>query len=127
MGARRVKSLVEYWPIIVVALQAVTAWAAWSLRTLAKKEIVETVALSEARTARETARLDARVDEHGDRLLRAESGLTEARKDIESLPTKADIARLEGQVAGVGREVKSAADGIHRLEVFFIQKGVEHS
>ena len=60
--------------------------------------------------------LDARVQEHHDRLGRVETKL-------ETMPTKADIARLESDVRSMMRELGSVDAGVKRIEQFMMERG----
>ncbi|MFN4177391.1 hypothetical protein [Phenylobacterium sp.] len=115
------KALAEYWPIINVFFGGFFVWVCWSLRQLAKNEIEKSALAQDKRLAQ----LDGRVDGHDTRLTKVEGTIEEIRKDIEVLPTKADFARLEGEVKGVGLNAAAAANGVQRIEGFFLKKGVE--
>jgi len=59
------------------------------------------------------------------RVSAVESRLSVIESEVEDLPTKADIARLEEQVRGVDHNVNRAQLGIDRIENFFLRMGVE--
>lgn len=63
------------------------------------------------------AGLDSRVQEHHDRIGRVETKL-------ETMPTKADIARLESDVRSMMRELGSVDAGVKRIEQFMMERGV---
>lgn len=115
------EALLKYWPVLLFPLNLLTAWAAWSLRQMTKNEIA--VAVS-ALQAKDTAICED-VDDHDTKINRLLDKVEEIEKDILDLPTKADIARLEGEVRGVGNQVSAAAAGVGRLEAYFLQRGVE--
>lgn len=112
---------------LVLAINAVTAWAAWSMRQFAKSEVHKIVDAAVTRLTKRDDGLAADAQGHGDRILTAEGQISEIRKDILDLPTKADLERVAGKVESVGREVISTHEGIRRIEGFFLAKGVERS
>lgn len=59
------------------------------------------------------------------RMSDAESRISACEIRIEDLPTRADIARLEAEIKGVGQQVGAANAGIDRLEGYFLQRGVQ--
>lgn len=117
------EKLLQYWPVLLVALNAFTAWGAWSLRQLAKNEI----AASEGRLGVQIKGLATDLDAQDTRMTKIEGRVAEAERDISNLPTKADLARVEGEVKAVGRTVDAANEGIRRLEGFFLERGVERA
>lgn len=117
--------LLKYLPLIAFALQVPMVWVAWSLRQLAKTEVGKVVSEAEARLSAKDDAMDHRLDSHGDRLLQAESKIGELTTDIGNLPTKADMARIEGEVKAVGREVGATNAGVARLEGYFLKRGVD--
>lgn len=118
---RVLQALAQYWPIINVFFGGFFVWVCWSLRQLAKNEIAKSALAQDERLAK----LDGRVDGHDTRLIKVEGHIVEIRNDVEALPTKADFARLEGEVKGVGLNAAAAANGVQRIEGFFLKKGVE--
>jgi septal ring factor EnvC (AmiA/AmiB activator) len=58
------------------------------------------------------------------RISQVESRLSVIESEVEGLPTKADIARLEEQVRSVDHNVDRAQRGIDRLESYFLQTGI---
>ncbi|MFD3263346.1 hypothetical protein [Phenylobacterium ferrooxidans] len=120
-----IAALMKYWPMALVVLNAVTAWAAWSMRQFARSEVQKIVAEATAVLQARDREISDIVHEHGERIIKAEGQITEIRSDILDLPTKADLARVEGEVKAVGREVTSTNAGVQRIEGFFLAKGVE--
>ncbi|MDP1617328.1 DUF2730 family protein [Phenylobacterium sp.] len=114
--------LIKYLPLALFLLNALTVWACWSLRQLAKSEIAEAVA---ALRAKDEAICED-VDEHDTKITRLEGQVERIERDIENLPTKADIARLEGDVKEVGSAVRAVQSGVGRLEGYFLTRGVEN-
>jgi hypothetical protein len=104
----------DYWPIAATALQGLLVWVAWSLRQVAKAEI-----------AAVDTKFTDKFDDHDVRIQGVESRMATAEGDIKELPTKEDLARIEGEVKGVGIKVSTANAGIQRIENFFLQRGVD--
>lgn len=108
------KQFLEYWPILLVAAQVLLA---------------ALILWVEARTTRKVDQAVAPVKgELGDverRVGKLEIRLEDAEGDIKNLPTKADLARVEGEVKGAHQEAAAANAGIKRIEGYFIAKGVE--
>lgn len=122
------EALAKFGPMaLVLAINAVTAWAAWSMRQFAKSEVHKIVDAAVSRLTQRDEALTGDIHNHGDRILTAESQIKEIRADILDLPTKADLERVAGKVESVGREVISTHEGIRRIEGFFLAKGVERS
>ena len=118
-------ALLKFWPIVIVALNVFVAWVCWSLRQLAKNEVTRLVDASEGRLFAKDAEMDARLDEHHDRLMKAEGHIGEIRADIDQLPTKSDLTRVEEGLKAVGREVAAVNAGVGRLEGYFLKRGVD--
>lgn len=125
------KALLPYWPMISTFLSllisGLAVWVCWSIRQFAKTEVERITASSETRLAAAIREQETRVDGHHDRIGEAEHSIREIRDDISNLPTKADLARVEGEIRSVGNEVGAANRGITRIEGFFLAKGVERS
>ncbi len=115
-----VKQLLQYWPILLFAFNIITAWAAWSLRQLAKNEINAAVAKLQAKDDL----ICLEVNEHDTRLTKAEGKIDALRQSVLDLPTRFDLEKVAGDVRGVAREVSAANAGIDRIEGYFIQLGV---
>lgn len=113
--------LLKYWPVALFVLNVLTAWAAWSLRQLAKEEIGK---LAEKLQAKD-GELAEEIDGHDTRLTQLDGRVGHIEGEIQKLPTKADIERLEGRVNSVGTEVGTVHAGVKRIEGFFLAKGVE--
>ncbi|MDB5432409.1 MAG: hypothetical protein JWP35_3525 [Caulobacter sp.] len=114
-------TLLKYWPVLLVILNGLAAWAAWSLSQAVKGEI----AVAVAKLEKADKSLEGDVAAVETRTTRIEGRMDNVEKDILDLPTKADIARVEGQVKSVGDAVAGAADGVKRLEGYFLHRGVE--
>lgn len=110
------KELLQYWPVLLVILQVATVVITWWLKDLAEREVERKVKVERDRIAVLEGRMST-----------ADNHILDLTKDVENLPTKADIARLEGEVRGVGREVLAANAGIERIEGYFIARGVERT
>lgn len=113
--------LLKYWPVALFALNALTAWAAWSLRQVAKDEIAKLASKLQG----EDAKLADVIDGHDTRLTQLDGRIGHVEGEIQKLPTKADIERLAGEVNKVGAEVGTVHAGVKRIEGFFLAKGVE--
>lgn len=124
-------AILKYWPMIgtfvAVGANGVMLWVAWSLRQFAKNEVERIV--KEAVTALRQSDLhtDQAVDAIESRVTRMEGAIETLRGDIGDLPTKADLARVEGEIKVVGQAVDAAANGIGRLEGYFLTKGVDRA
>jgi len=116
-----VEELLKYWPIAVFLLNLLTVWACWSLRQLAKIEIAAAV----RSLSQKDEEICGEVDEHDTKITKLEGRVEHIEDDIAELPTKADIARLEGDVREVGSAVRAVQSGVGRLEGYFLSKGVE--
>lgn len=116
------EAFLKFWPILLFPLNLLTAWAAWSLRQLAKSEIAAAVATLQAKDEA----ICEDVDEHDTKITKLEGRVEHIERDIENLPTKADIARLEGDVKEVGSAVRAVQSGVGRLEGYFLTRGVEN-
>lgn len=121
------RTALNYWPIVVFVLNLGILWICWSLRQLAITEVKKLVDAAVASLTRVDEQAEAAIDDHETRLTRAEKDVEAIRQDIAKLPTKADLARLEGEVKSVGTQVQGAKAGIDRIEQFFLAKGVERA
>lgn len=123
------EALLKYWPIIGsfvgLLFNAFIAWVCWTLRQYAKEEVTRIVAEAVKLLQLVDASAANRLDAVEDRVLTVEGRTDGIAADIAELPTKADIARLEGEIKYVGGAVEAAAGGISRIEGFFLQRGVE--
>ena len=111
------KDLLPYWPVFSFLLNALVA-----LVLLAATLKMREVARSEAKAATDPIvadvdALETRVTEHNGRI-----GVLE--KDVLNLPTKEDIARVEGKVEAGSREIGAVARGVGRIEGYFLEAGV---
>lgn len=121
----------EYWPVLLVILNAIATWAAWSLRQLAKNEVRAIVSAAAADLAATDDHTAGRVDDLGDRLLTLEEA-------VRHLPTGEDVDRLTAAVATVDKSVAAQSAtlaavkeaglatqaGVDRLYRFFLERGV---
>lgn len=117
--------LLKYWPILLFGTNLLAVWVCWSLRQLAKNEVQALVSSATGPINAAVEKAGHRADDHHDKLGRHESRLDSIETDIKELPTKADLARVEGEVRAVGQQVGAANAGIHRIEGFFLERGVE--
>lgn len=120
-------SLAKYWPIVATLLNFGVLWICWSLRQLAKTEVKAMVDVLRAELTRADSEAEAALDDHETRITRAEKDVEAIRQEIAQLPTKADLAKVEGKVDTVGAKVDRAGAGIERIESYFLAKGVERS
>ncbi len=118
-------AFLKFWPVIAFVAQLGMLWIAWSLRQLAKTEVTKVVSEAEGRLNAKDDHMDGRLDEHHDRIMKVEARTAELADDIGRLPTKEDMARLEGEVKAVGREAAATNAGVARLEGYFLKRGVD--
>lgn len=111
----------KYWPVALFILNGLAVWACWSLRQLAKAEIAAVMEKLQSKDAE----IAGVVDAHDTRLTKLDARMEHVEGEVQKLPTKADIERLQGAVNSVGQEVEAANAGIKRIEGFFLAKGVE--
>ena len=116
-----VDALLKFWPVLLFPLNLLTAWAAWSLRQMTKNEVAAAVAA----LRRKDEEICDEVDDHDTKITKLEGRVEHIEDDIAELPTKADIARLEGDVKEVGSAVRAVQSGVGRLEGYFLNRGVE--
>ena len=100
---------VDYWPAIHSVALAGLGVVAWWVDARTKEKI------------------DAAVNPLKLQLAALSSRVDEVEADVDGLPSKADLARVEGEVQAINREVRIANAGIERLEGYFLQRGVERS
>lgn len=117
----------KYWPVALFVMNLVAAWACWSLRQLAISEVRKIVDASVASLSAKDATIADEVDDHGDRILKVEGRIDTLDKVVAGLPTKADLARVEGEVRAVGVDAAATKAGVDRLEGYFLQRGVERA
>lgn len=110
--------VLKYWPLISFAVNAAMLWVVWSLRQLARKEVSTLVDAARASLEAADRDLDSRLDG-----LAGRATVVETR--LEQIPTRADLARIEGEISRVGASVEAAAHGVQRLESYFLARGVE--
>ncbi len=119
-----------YWPVLVVAIQMLLAVLVFWVDARTERKITSSLkpvenrlqtAESDIIAARDDIEeLPTKVD-----IARLEGRMDEAERAIVNLPTKADLARVEGEVKGVGNQVQNVAAGIQRLEGYHLQRGFE--
>lgn len=102
----------KYWPLLAAALQVLALWVMWSMRQFAANEIRKS---EEASKARDSV-LDDKIDGHNVRITALAGRVDAVEDDIGNLPTKADLARVEGEVKVVLAQVENVAAGVRRLE-----------
>ncbi|MCX7586554.1 hypothetical protein [Phenylobacterium sp. 58.2.17] len=117
--------LLKYWPVALFVLNGLTLWFCWSLRQLAKTEVQTLVSQATAPITASVDKLADKVSGQHDQIQRHEGRLDGLDDDIAQLPTKADLARVEGEIGKVGDKVGQALGGIGRLEGYFLKEGVE--
>jgi hypothetical protein len=117
----------KYWPIAALAIQLVTAWICWSLRQLATTEVKKLVDAAVASLTRVDDEAEVILDDHETRITVLTKDVEAIRADIADLPTKADLAKVEGKVDTVSAKLDGTRAGIDRIEGFFLAKGVERT
>lgn len=124
------KQLLDYWPLLLFVINAVTTGVALSLRQLAQKEVKAVVEAAVSQLAAEDRRIEGITDEHDHRLTVLEQG-------VKNLPTKEDMAKLAHSIAGISQSqaaqgatlaaVKESAgqtkEAVDRLYRYFLEKG----
>lgn len=122
-------AILKYWPMIgtfvAVGANGFMLWVAWTLRQFAKTEVERIVKEAVAALRQSDAATDLALDGVESRVTKVEGAVEALRGDIADLPTKADLARVEGEIKVVGQAVDAAANGIGRLEGYFLTRGVE--
>ena len=122
--------LIEYWPIALFLINAITTGVAWSLRKLAQTEVKAMVDASHAQLAAEDRRIEEITAGHGKRVTVLEEG-------VKNLPTKDDLARVMAAIAAIGQAQsaqgakldavkeagKSTQDSVDRLYRYFLEEG----
>lgn len=119
--------VLKFWPVILLAINLGLAWLCWSLRQLAVQEVTRLIAAAGLKLEKSDETMAGNIDALDTRVTKAEAAIGEIRADIGELPTKADIARVEGKIEGVARTADATAGGVSRLEGYFLAKGVEHA
>lgn len=124
------QSVLQFWPVLLVILNAITGWAAWSLRQLAKNEVRAIVTAA----ARELAATD---DHTAGRVDDVVGRLTTLEEAVKHLPTGDDVDRLTAAVATVDKSVGAQSAtlaavkeaglatqaSVDRLYRFFLERG----
>lgn len=125
-----IEAILKYWPVLLVLLNGFTAWLAWSLRQLARREVSVEVSAAIAPLLRADAKLAEDVDEQGERLVALE-------ESVKHLPRREDIDKLTAAVAAVDKALaaqratldavqasgRATQDSVDRLYRFFLEKG----
>lgn len=118
---QRLAQLMDFWPVLLFVVQGFGAWILWSTKKVVEAKVDE----AEDRMIAKHAELAAAIDVHDTKLTQHESAIAVIQGDLVDLPTKADLARVEGAVKAVEREVTATGAGVSRLESFFLKRGVE--
>jgi len=119
-----VTTLLKYWPLLTVPVNLFVLWICWSMRQFTKNEVQAIVAGATKPIVEAAEGLASRVAAHHDTIMRHDGQIEEIRADIRDLPTKADLARVEGEIRTVADAVAAASAGISRLENYFLERGV---
>ncbi|MDP1962401.1 MAG: DUF2730 family protein [Reyranella sp.] len=123
------KTVLQYWPILLVIMNCLAVWIAWSLRQLATHEVVVHVDRALGPLVAADARLAEEVEDQGGRLAKLE-------ESVKHLPRREDIERLAASVAGVDKAVaaqnatlqsvkesgRATQDAVDRLYRYFMEK-----
>ena len=116
--------VLKYWPVALFAMNLVAAWACWSLRQLARSEVRQIVDAAVASLTKTGEEIAEEVDDHGDRILKVEVRVDALADDIAQLPTKADLARVEGEMKGMAMTASATKSAVDRIEGYFLERGV---
>ncbi|MDZ4370206.1 MAG: hypothetical protein U1C74_02135 [Phenylobacterium sp.] len=108
--------IAEYWEILFFAAQLITATGLVWLDSRTDRKVKGAVSPVEA----DVAALKLRVTT-------IEVQLADIEGDMNALPTKADLARVEGQVIGAHREAAGANHGVQRIESMLMERGMERA
>lgn len=114
----------KYWPILAFVAQGVALWIMWSMRQFASNEIRKSERASEARDQALGDRITSGERALSDRVGAVTARVEAVENEIDNLPTKADLAQVEGKVGVVDAKLDLANRGIERLEGYFLTKGV---
>lgn len=120
-------ALMKFWPIIHLVISLLILWVCWSLRQLAIQEVNKIVTAAVAGLSQKGDKLDGTVDDHEKRIIGVEKDVEGLLADIAGLATKADLARVEGEVKGVASTATATKAGVDRLEGYFLKLGVERA
>ncbi|WP_165184744.1 DUF2730 family protein [Caulobacter soli] len=115
-------TFLKFWPVLVIVLNALTVWIAWSLRQLAKNEVERIVAAAvdllkkaDAEASSRLATVVEDVDEHDTRL-------TKLEEQLKALPQRADFERLEHGFS----DLKAVVNG-NAATLLGVEKGQENT
>jgi len=129
-----VKAFLEAWPVIIVAAQVLLViLVAWVV-LLVKREVTAGVKplqdgqadldrrlkVAEGRLGVVDA-MDNRIDLEATRITELTGRVKSVEDDIDELPTRADLARVEGEVKVVLARVDIANEGIKRIEAYAME------
>jgi hypothetical protein len=117
----------KFWPLIQLVITMGLVWLCWSLRQLAVQEVTRLIAAAVAKLEGADTAAAGKIDAIDTRVTVVEEAVKEIRHDIADLPTKADIARVEGKIDTAVATGTQTAAGVGRLEGFFLAKGVENA
>jgi len=117
----------KFWPIMQMVLSLLMLWICWSLRQLAIQEVTKIVNAAVAGLNSADEKIDVAVTDHEKRIIEVEKDVEGLKEDIARLPTKADLARVEGEVKGVAKTADATKAGVDRLEGYFLKLGVERA
>lgn len=124
-------TLLKYWPVIgtMIGLGAngFMFWFIWSMRQWMRNEVEQLLAAEVTRLEKADVGTAEAVDLLDTRMTKMEGAVGGIRSDIAKLPTKADLARVEGEIKVVAGGVEAAGAGITRIESFFLARGVERT
>jgi hypothetical protein len=122
-----VAALLKFWPLVALLMQLFTVWVCWSLRQLAMSEVKKIVDAAFSSLNAKDTEISDEVDEHGKKIIRVEGRLDGLEKTVAQLPTKADLARVEGEIRSVAGTAEATKAGVDRLEGYFLHRGVERA
>lgn len=125
-----IKIILQFWPILALALQGLTAWIAWSMHRLATDQVHGIVRDAVAPLVEVDQKLAREIDSHGDRL-------TTLEEAVKHLPTGEDVDKLTAAITSVDRNVaaqsatlvavqeagRATQNSVDRLYRFFLEKG----
>lgn len=117
-------ALLKYWPVLATLVNFFLAWIAWSMRQLARTEVDRLIAAAVAKLEGADEKTDEDLDALDTRMTKVEGSIAGIGKDIAALPTKADLARVEGEMKGQTALLEAIDRRNSRMEQLFIEQGV---